>query len=776
MIEHGKLKIIIQKSQNAQNIALLYDFKGTCVDSFIILMNNGISSSLSAGEYTVVIIGKSKFFNEIQNLNDLSSAGLINHKDYISKNVYITDGKITTLIFDNVPFFNEEKFYFTDNQQTYFISNRLSAYAGSYFTIKSHVEFKTQYKYKVNNVKLVVNIPENCEFGANSLFADKKIIPYSLFENKIIIPINNHINVIRFCLIPTIKGLFTVNSFIEFEFENRKIIQPLKSAKFESLKMNINVIQKTGKKETRIKGIAMHQSDIYLYDNNVLVGKNTSNENNDWVIDFNLINTSTYSKHYIFAKIYLLNGIIYTTDISILIYNCNYIDVSNITILFGNQKIIYKYPYIDHIISYPVIDDKTHFTFLINFERNDPKIISDVFLIIKKFGSDDILELPALFNQKYKCWITQKTFDINSLPINALVEYNCNDTLIIPSSSINNIVKVSNDTIAQFEKNIKNLGFNIKQVKNTFSSNKNEGELIYEIENIGLASDINKKIITFTIIQMDNDDIDKITKKSNYKRIYDQNGDEFYFRMPKDINFEYDCINVNDHTNTKFSMQSLLIDDENNNDFTNPSIPNIPYNFDEEFPSLSKKTKKEINQMTNKANDVASKAIDILSPIFERPKEILDFTSKFLTFYDNTEELNHYMPLMSTSDYLKANGELMLFYTASVAQHVLSFVDISKITKKYPKSPYTDMINRLFEGVSWITDVFLDDLGQKHLSKAQQRIEKYKSSKNFASSSFEPDFPFAIIDPSGYVYEAVDSNRVEGVTTTVFEKKKKIYV
>ena len=72
-----------------------------------------------------------------------------------------------------------------------------------------------------------------------SLVIDKKISQYTQKENQMIIPVNKNDNVIRLCIIPLKKGTHSTNSFIEFEIDGHSIVQPLKSAYFDSNEMSI---------------------------------------------------------------------------------------------------------------------------------------------------------------------------------------------------------------------------------------------------------------------------------------------------------------------------------------------------------------------------------------------------------------------------------------------------------------------------------------------------------------------------------------------------------
>lgn len=172
LVQRGSLIIEFEISQNEKTIAILYDNNGKFVNSFSFFMNKTTTSPLLDGYYTVIVTGENDFFSNIQNLNDLVAIGLeINH-DYIMKKIKIKSGIKQIIKFKKVPYFDESKLYYTNTKETTFISNKASGIVGSYFSLRCHIEFKKEYKSKINNINLLINIPDNCSYLDGSLIID----------------------------------------------------------------------------------------------------------------------------------------------------------------------------------------------------------------------------------------------------------------------------------------------------------------------------------------------------------------------------------------------------------------------------------------------------------------------------------------------------------------------------------------------------------------------------------------------------------------------------
>ena len=138
------------------------------------------------------------------------------------------------------------------------------------------------------------------------------------------------------------------------------------------------------------------------------------------------------------------------------------------------------------------------------------------------------------------------------------------------------------------------------------------------------------------------------------------------------------------------------------------------------------------------------------------------------------EKLQQMVKLIKNSDtrkllmhdiqkYIKLSDDL--YYTDCIGSSLLSGIGFMNVVSPLTKGA------TLFGGIAFgvINTWTGDELKSMYASiessiPAELRRQGYKIGKNVKL----PDFKL-LIDPSGYVYEAVEDNRVEGVTATVFE-------
>lgn len=747
LVEKGIIQISYKLSLNTNNVALIYSSEGRLISKHNFRTNSIKTSSLNDGKYTVIVIGKRDYSDQIQSLNRLLSLKLQNNIDFVSTNTSVQKGMITTIHFEEIPHFDESKFYFIDDSQSVFTVQKVNEELSMYFWFSGHVEFKKQYKSEVKNLQLLIEFPSNCSILDDSLFADRNSISFTFTDNKMIIPISSYSSIIRFCVVAFRTGKYKLDIFAQFEHGGKTIVQPIKSSEFESELLTFYLPEKTGRKTVRSFGSALPNSKIEIYDNDVLVGQTFSNIIGDWILQFNLFNPSTYSNHYVYIKSITNLMAEATSTVYHLIYNKNYVDVSNITLCIGKKKYTSDYPISNKKLPYSLVSIDNYYTILINFDKNDPKFISNVKLIIFTL-SNSVYNVPALFDEQKKIWIAQKY--LNTPITSIIVSYECKDDLIIPPEDFDNLTDVTEEEIKEYEKSFDELEFKTEKVKYNFSSIKHQVKYKFEVfddentneqendndsntENkpvndsnnekkpldkksldIGKFCDITNEI---DIIFVTDEDIYEELHNDDYERFLDSNGNEHFLNIYKGSIFGYTHIDP-----TKKIIQKII------------------------YSIIDTKNK----LMASKP----SKIFKLLKKIIKKIEKAKKY-GKY--YYDYLVEIKNVMKNFDCIPILKlieVANDAILFFTVNT---VLSASEL--VTKQSKK-------------VSWFIKKVHGPFVEEQIRFLRKTVDKYGCEKVTPTPMPFPVIP--IIDPSGYVYEAVESNRVEGVLTTVFYKTTKI--
>ena len=429
LTELGGIDVTCASNGNSNTIGYLYD-----TDNKLVAKGSYVGETLSlrhihSGTYTLVSMGNSTLLGNMTNLSNLSEVGLVNGSDYVSTTVTVTDGVLTEASVNDVPKLNDTRFYYTSGD-TYFNVNKESLTAGNYLTLSVHLDYKPEYKDKVDVVKLSIDIPEGCQVVENSVIANRQTVAHTIDGNRLMMNLGKEQwqGQIRFCIIPTLNQSYTLTAIASFDIDG-EISQPIGTAQFEAKGLSLSTPEHTANSNININGTAKGHSEVSIYDNDVLIGKTSSLADGSWTATCELYKPYSHSFHDIYAKIVTDGGMELTSETQQVEYDKNRIVPSKVTMTYyngwykGNKTVEFDLlSGITSLKSYPFYQG-TDFTFLADFTRNDTTAIKNV--SIKVLNSDGTVRtLPATFDRKLNKWVATTKYSSSSrLPTNVTVEY-----------------------------------------------------------------------------------------------------------------------------------------------------------------------------------------------------------------------------------------------------------------------------------------------------------------------------------------------------------------
>jgi len=433
IVQQGYIRASYTGNGNAQNTGILYDSTGKLVNKFDYANGLFESGNLPDGSYSLVSMSKSRFFNSVLNLSALSSSGLVQNTDYILQQLTVKTGEITEVTISSIPMLDESKLYYTGDK-TLFSVNKTSITAGNYLTLRAELDFKAAYTGIVSNVKLIVDIPEQCSFVNSSLTTGSVVSgSYSMVGNRLTVPLADYSDIVRFCIIPLQEGNHAPNAFVEFDLEGSTITQPIGAAGFAAEGLTVSVPILTAQKEITIRGTAIGKSEITIYDGDVLIGRTQALASGEWSLECELYKPYALSYHNIHAEVITAQGLTLRTETKEITHNITAIVPSKVTMInvahpatsLDLCEYITVFDFLDppkkggtywYWPSYP------DFTFKIEFTKNDPDLISDVILYVST-SAEDTEVLPATYDPAKQLWIATGEFDSYRLPVNVSVDY-----------------------------------------------------------------------------------------------------------------------------------------------------------------------------------------------------------------------------------------------------------------------------------------------------------------------------------------------------------------
>ncbi|GHT64340.1 hypothetical protein AGMMS50239_21860 [Bacteroidia bacterium] len=434
ILQYGLIEAAYGESENEANVGIVYDSIGRRIAQYDYVNKILKTGELADGNYQLVSMGNSLFFNTIQHLSAFASTQLVENTDYVLQTVEVKSGEIKEIAIPTIPKLDEERLYYTGSK-TLFSVNKTTIAIGNYVTLRGEIDFKEDYSDKISNVKLIVDIPENSTFVAGSVMVGGSVFGgYTFNNNQLIVPLANKPDVVHFCIIPIEGGAYYSNGFVEFDLEGGTIRQPIGAAWFSAENLSIIVPNYTAQKTIPVRGVVTPRSLVKVYDNGALIGQTTAFPNGNWLIRCPLNEPDLFSFHNIQAEILTPQGVTVWTETKETVFYEKAIEVSKVTMINtahpANSQDLCEYVTVLDFLDPPNAaalywywPAYPKFTFKIEFTKNDSSLISDVYLDVR-MSSGDVVSLPASYDNVRQVWVVVDAFpNSGSLPVNVTVRY-----------------------------------------------------------------------------------------------------------------------------------------------------------------------------------------------------------------------------------------------------------------------------------------------------------------------------------------------------------------
>ena len=427
--ERGGIDATCTTSNNGTTVGYLYDrndvlaTKGTYQGETLSLRH------LKNGIYTLVTMGQSLLLGNMTNLSDLRKVGLTEGTDYVTTRISVTDGLLATASISEVPHMNDTQYYYT-NGSTYLNANKAAVTAGNYLTLRAHIDFKAEHADKAGNVTLTIDLPEGCQMVENSVVANRKPVAHTVNGQHVTMQLSKeqYESEVRMCIIPTLNRNYTITAIAQFNIDGN-VQQPVGTAQFEAKGLSLYAPKLTTNTNVTVTGTAQPNSEVSIYDNDVLVGTTTSKADGTWTAQCELFKPYSPSFHDIYAKIATSDGLELTSEMKRVEYDKTNLVPTSVLMTYYNGWYKKNFEITFDLLngtpsetSYPYYT-ATDFTFLADFTRNDAERISNV--NIRVLNSDGtVRNLPATFDDKQGKWVaTSRYANASRLPQNVMVEY-----------------------------------------------------------------------------------------------------------------------------------------------------------------------------------------------------------------------------------------------------------------------------------------------------------------------------------------------------------------
>lgn len=378
-----------------------------------------LSAPLVDGDYTVLVIKRNSIIESISKGWQITQYN-IDSSDYILiENIKVEHGKIADLGDMIVPDFDENKYTYFDQDKTSVTPSRTTTTVGN--PVNLRIEYAlSPYHTNVTNRRIVIE--SNMELIKGSVTLNGKPVNARVSDSKIYIDVEDDEGIIRLQIASTSANNYGISVYLSC---NEGISQ-IGSAIVKTENFTINVPEKTGKKDVRVWGRALPDSDMAIYDNNVLVGTAHTNNIGIWSLSYELDQERNYGLHDVYAKIVSndwRNGT--CTDTATIEYYSKYIDVSRVIFtvtdhVSDSSRVVFDYNNTDKFIVYEYNPSYRLHSFIVEFTHDASKVKNVRINVFEENG--DVITVDARYDAKNDYWVAAA--EAGAI-VNVGVEYDC---------------------------------------------------------------------------------------------------------------------------------------------------------------------------------------------------------------------------------------------------------------------------------------------------------------------------------------------------------------
>lgn len=424
--ESGQIIASYIQANSDDIVSILYNSEGKRIRSYNYTNNSIKIENLQEGDYSLITMEQNDRLNSINDISTLSQVGLIQGTDFVLNSVTVLNGLISTIENNSIPTPDEGRLSYTDDN-TSLTTNKTTLVAGNYLTLTAHIGLKPEYAQSIRSMQLVVPLPESVSFVENSVMVGNALGEYTTNANQLIIPITNLSDRVRFCVVPTTSGDYSMAALLQFEIDSEVKQQPIGAAHYSVTDLAITVPASVSTPSIPISGTAIANSIVKIYDNGVYVAETTSSPGGFWSLSYQMHEPYNLSKHLIAAEVITENGLQLKSETAECQYLENFIEVSTVKMYQGGSlKTTYNFrSQSKNGNSWSLNPSDKLFEYAIDFTENNPEKIQTVVLYVH-MSNGDTWGYPAAYdevgrNWKVRCYMDGLTSDY--YPVNCSLDY-----------------------------------------------------------------------------------------------------------------------------------------------------------------------------------------------------------------------------------------------------------------------------------------------------------------------------------------------------------------
>lgn len=250
---------------------------------------------------------------------------------------------------------------------------------------------------------------------------------YSSGEHSLTIQMgDNYTERVKFCVVPLKRGNYTPTAYVRFKLGGKTIVQPIGSAAFTVNDVTIWTPALISEPMVHVDGNAPAFSKVTVWGDYGVIGYTEALADGYWSADCYIYGISNLSMHQIYATIETKEGYQLVSERRFVEYNISSIQAKDVEMSFFNnlvnRTVVVGFD-LEHSKasqkSYPFQGD-TEFVFTANLTNNSPELVESC--TVRVFTNNhEWIELPAQYIPNMDRWVAHGKFDSQSMPIGVRV-------------------------------------------------------------------------------------------------------------------------------------------------------------------------------------------------------------------------------------------------------------------------------------------------------------------------------------------------------------------
>lgn len=426
LVEWGRIRASYRTKENNNVVGILYDANGYLVKEFNYLNEADVTlSNVSDGDYTLISMGESSTYNDIYSKERFFE--IVDEGDYAIQNFSVASGLITDVINDKIPYFDENKYKYIDRNKSNFRANTTNIEIGQYLALCGNIVLsEISARDRMTNIQYIVDLPPTATFVEKSVMIGNTICDtYHLNGSTLIVDCPQiPEDIVKFCIIPNQKGRYSPNAMVAFTIDDKDIIVPIGHADYETKNLSIYTQSVVADSCVTISGSGPANAKVFVFDNDIPIAQTDVLSNGKWSVKANLYRPYSHSFHCIHAEAMMSNNSL-PTETTIVEYDKDALQLLAIHLLYRGYDIVFnQIEGTTSARSYSYVPGNSTFTFIAEFTNNDPARIKN--LEFKVQASDGtVRRVPAIFSSEHNAWVGSSNYpDSKKIPVNVQADYN----------------------------------------------------------------------------------------------------------------------------------------------------------------------------------------------------------------------------------------------------------------------------------------------------------------------------------------------------------------